>query len=251
MNVEQVNSSTGAVEYLHHDQQGSTRLLTNGAGEAVGKCSYAAYGSPSCEGSATTPLGYDGQYTEAETGLQYLRAREYEPGTGQFVSSDPLGGITWERYNSAGDNPLNAGDPSGLLFGIELPSLSEVGSFVGTYWRPIASTALNVATITACAVPVTAGGCPAYIAANGAAQSALIATGPGSPGFKAALIGGTVLLTGGAALPLPSTSELDSLEALESAYTPPGWVGPYLATRGAALSLLLSGVELANALGCT
>jgi RHS repeat-associated protein len=125
--IEQVNSSTGAVEYLHHDQQGSTRLLTNGAGEAVGKCSYAAYGSPSCEGSATTPLGYDGQYTEAETGLQYLRAREYEPGTGQFVSVDPLIRYTRAPYSYALGNPVTYWDPTGLFLGIPFtPSTGEV-----------------------------------------------------------------------------------------------------------------------------
>jgi len=57
--VEQISNS-GTVTYLHHDQQGSTRLLTNEKGENVGKCSYGAYGAPTCEGSATAPLGYDG-----------------------------------------------------------------------------------------------------------------------------------------------------------------------------------------------
>jgi hypothetical protein len=58
--VEQINSSTGQVLYLHHDQQGSTRLLTGSTGKVEGKCSYSAYGTPACEGTATTPLGYDG-----------------------------------------------------------------------------------------------------------------------------------------------------------------------------------------------
>jgi RHS repeat-associated protein len=124
VNIEQVSSS-GTVSYLHHDQQGSTRLLTNSSGEVVGKCSYGAYGSPDCEGSGTTPLGYDGQYTNSDTGLIYLRAREYDPATGQFMSNDPLRGLTREPYDYAGDNPVNYGDPTGLLFGIELPSFEE------------------------------------------------------------------------------------------------------------------------------
>jgi RHS repeat-associated protein len=115
--VEQINNSTGAVQYLHHDQQGSTRLLTGSTGKVEGKCTYSAYGVPTCEGSATTPLGYDGQYTSSDTGLIYLRHRVYDPSTAQFLSVDPLVLATHEPYVYAGDNPLNYKDRSGL--GIE------------------------------------------------------------------------------------------------------------------------------------
>jgi hypothetical protein len=76
--VEQINNSTGAVTYLHHDQAGSTRLLTGSTGKVEGKCSYGADGALTCEGTTTTPLGYDGQYTSPDTGLIYLRNRVYE-----------------------------------------------------------------------------------------------------------------------------------------------------------------------------
>jgi hypothetical protein len=36
MTVEQINNTTGTVLYLHHDQQGSTRLLTGSTGKATG-----------------------------------------------------------------------------------------------------------------------------------------------------------------------------------------------------------------------
>jgi RHS repeat-associated protein len=112
--IEQINNSTSTVQYLHHDQQGSTRLMTGSAGTVEGKCSYSAYGTPTCEGSATTPLGYDGQYTSTDTGLIYLRNRVYDPTTAQFLTVDPLDAITHEPYSYAGDNPINSGDPSGL-----------------------------------------------------------------------------------------------------------------------------------------
>ncbi len=113
--IEQINNSTGAVLYLHHDQQGSTRLLTGSTGKVEGKCSYVPYGVPTCEGAATTPLSYDGQYTNTDTGLIYMRARVYDPATAQFMSVDPLGVITRAPYTYAGDNPLNKHDPSGLI----------------------------------------------------------------------------------------------------------------------------------------
>jgi RHS repeat-associated protein len=114
MTVEQINNTTGAVEYLHHDQQGSTRLITSSTGKVEGKCSYSAYGTPTCEGTATTPLGYDGQYTSNDTGLIYMRAREYDPSTAQFLSVDPAVPITRAPYTYGQDNPLNREDPTGL-----------------------------------------------------------------------------------------------------------------------------------------
>jgi RHS repeat-associated protein len=112
--IEQINNSTGTVTYLHHDQQGSTRLITGSTGKVEGKCSYAAYGTPTCEGTSTTPLGYDGQYTSTDTGLIYLRNRVYDPMTAQFLTRDPAVAITQAPYNYADDNPVNDQDRTGL-----------------------------------------------------------------------------------------------------------------------------------------
>ncbi len=112
--VEQINSA-GTPTYLHHDQQGSTRLLTGSTGTVTGKCTYGAYGTPTCEGTTTTPLGYDGQYTSGDTGLIYMRARVYDPATAQFLSVDPIAPISLAPYNYAYDSPVNAVDPTGLL----------------------------------------------------------------------------------------------------------------------------------------
>ena len=109
---EQITSETPT--YLHHDSQGSTRLLTGSAGTTQGSYTYTPYGeTEEHTGSATTPLGYDGQYTSKDTGLIYLRARVYDPGTAQFMSVDPLVDSTGETYGYAGQNPVNVGDPGG------------------------------------------------------------------------------------------------------------------------------------------
>jgi RHS repeat-associated protein len=112
--VEQINPEEERT-YLHHDQLGSTRLLTGAGGETSAAFSYAPYGElEGSTGTSTTPLGFAGQYTDTETGLQYLRARSYDPGTGQFLTRDPIEELTREPYSYGSDNPLNRADPSGF-----------------------------------------------------------------------------------------------------------------------------------------
>ncbi len=125
--VEQI-SSEEVPEYLHHDQLGSTRALTDAEGKTVASFTYGAYGvSTAKTGSATTALGFAGQYTLEEGALLYLRARVYDPGTGQFVGRDPLEELTGMPYGYAGDDPVNRDDPTGLILGIPgTPSTSEV-----------------------------------------------------------------------------------------------------------------------------
>jgi RHS repeat-associated protein len=53
-------------------------------------------------------------YTDHETGLQYVRARFYDPATGQFVSRDPALAATREAYAYASADPVNLVDPTGL-----------------------------------------------------------------------------------------------------------------------------------------
>jgi uncharacterized protein RhaS with RHS repeats len=47
--------------------------------------------------------------------LIYLRARYYDPSTGQFISRDPLTATTRQPYAYGYDDPLNVTDPSGLF----------------------------------------------------------------------------------------------------------------------------------------
>lgn len=121
-------NSTGTVTYLHHDQAGSTRLLTGSTGTVTGKCTYNAYGPPTCEGTTTTPLGFDGEYASTDTSLVYMRARTHDPATAQFLSVDPLVKLTRAPYNYTQDNPLNESDPTGLgdWLGLGILSPGEV-----------------------------------------------------------------------------------------------------------------------------
>jgi RHS repeat-associated protein len=79
---------------------------------------------------------YDGQYQDTISGLYYLRARWYDPATGQFTSIDALVAITGEPYSYAGGDPTNAADILGLQTTLWLPSsLQQYES----QWAPFAT----------------------------------------------------------------------------------------------------------------
>ena len=107
---------TGAALFFYRDVQGSTVGVADANGNVVATVTYDPYGNPTATvGSFATPLGYDGQVTDAESGLIYLRARYYDPASGQFLSRDPLVASTGRAFGYAGGNPLNAQDPTGLV----------------------------------------------------------------------------------------------------------------------------------------
>ena len=63
----------------------------------------------------TGPLRNPGQYYDSETGLNYNYYRDYDPQTGRYVESDPVGlkgGINTYAY--ANTNPVGLLDPFGL-----------------------------------------------------------------------------------------------------------------------------------------
>ena len=123
--LEQIDGS-GVVTYLHHDAIGSTRMLTEARGAATATFSYTPYGVLSgSTGTQTTWFGFAGQYTEREVGVQYMRARFYDPATGQFLTRDPLTSVTGQPYGYANDSPVTYTDPSGRF---SWPALSQVAT---------------------------------------------------------------------------------------------------------------------------
>ncbi len=83
---------------------------------------YDAWGNSRLNSAPSGFHGYCGNLghkEDPESGLTYMRARYYEPGTGRFISEDPArDGINWYGYCEA--DPAQKVDPTGKLTLIEL-----------------------------------------------------------------------------------------------------------------------------------
>src|SRR5205814_5973326 len=85
----------GTAQYLHTDLVASVRLITDSAGAAVGRSTFDAYGNRVAHsGTADSAMGYTGNWTDPATGVVYLRSRDLDPATGQFLSVDPAADAT-------------------------------------------------------------------------------------------------------------------------------------------------------------
>lgn len=148
--IEQISIS-GTVTYLHTDRLGSVRALTNTTGIVTGTTNYTPYGQTINPTGATSPLGFNGQYTDPETGLIYLRARYYDPQNGQFLTVDPAVSITGQPYAYAGNNPVTNMDPLGLW------GWADTWDVVGLASVGLAIVALTATGVGAASDFVTAG----------------------------------------------------------------------------------------------
>jgi RHS repeat-associated protein len=112
--LEQIGGST--TYWYHHDQLGSTRLITNSTATTPHPAMYTYDpfgGLASISESINNPFRFSGQYQDTETGFLYLRARYYDPATAQFTSADPAVPLTRAPFGYTGSNPLNSTDPTG------------------------------------------------------------------------------------------------------------------------------------------
>lgn len=101
--------------YLHTDHLGTPRVASNSSGTQVWSWDSDAFGVGAPTGTADVNLRFAGQYFDAESGLHYNWNRYYNPATGRYVSSDPIGlggGINTFGYSFA--NPVMFIDPEGL-----------------------------------------------------------------------------------------------------------------------------------------
>ena len=106
--------------YQHPDGIGSITGVTTADGDAISTWDYEAFGEISggsdfvAGGSGSVPFGFAGEYQD-ESGLYHLRARQYDPSVGRFISPDPIPEAPGSNtFSYAVNRPTTIVDPSGL-----------------------------------------------------------------------------------------------------------------------------------------
>jgi RHS repeat-associated protein len=108
--------------YLHADQLNTSRLATDSTGEVVWRWDSDAFGVGEADldpdldtEEVNVRLRFPGQYWDEETGLHYNYFRDYDPVTGRYIQSDPIGlGGGVNTYSYVDQNSLVNADATGL-----------------------------------------------------------------------------------------------------------------------------------------
>ena len=103
--------------FQHTDALGSPVLVTDGSRNQVGtRTEYEPYGQILAGGVADRP-NFTGHVADAQTSMDYMQQRYYDPMLGRFLSVDPVTatsvGGNFNRYWYASDNPYRFIDPDG------------------------------------------------------------------------------------------------------------------------------------------
>ena len=113
-----VASSVDArINFIHPDHLGTPIAMTNEQGQITWRAEYSPFGKAVIDPTSTEELNLrlPGQYYDEETGLHYNYFRDYDPETGRYIQSDPIGldgGINTYAY--ALMNPVRFVDRFGL-----------------------------------------------------------------------------------------------------------------------------------------
>ena len=111
--------SHGETQYYLYDGQNNVSRIASEWGRVKETYNYDPYGNLTYGIPDTVNYyGYNGESQNLATGLQYLRARYYNPHTGNFLTEDTYPGqisdpLSLNRYDYVSNNPVNYDDPSG------------------------------------------------------------------------------------------------------------------------------------------
>ena len=92
---------------------------TDASAAVAGSKLYSPWGEPVAQLGENSPLGYQGQPTDADTGLVKTGTRWLSPQVGRFQTRDILFGDTnspssLNQFGYAEGNPVTMWDPSGM-----------------------------------------------------------------------------------------------------------------------------------------
>lgn len=121
---------------IHTDHLGRPEIVTNSAKAVVWRARNLAFDRQvSLDGIGGLNLGFPGQYWDSESGLWYNHFRSYDPMTGRYVESDPIGLLGGTNtYAYVGRNPISYSDSLGL----------DRAMLTANYWRNFGRGAVSV-----------------------------------------------------------------------------------------------------------
>ena len=214
---------SGTTYWYLSDTLGSVRLLTDSTGATPATYAYAAFGSTrKSTGSIANEVRFSGERTDTESGLEFLRARTYDPSTGTFLQRDtwgisPTDSQSMDAYAYTENSPVNATDPSGHC-GIFDPlgcasdvvggvgnKVSDLAGGVGnavndpgktltdtaTYVNDHKATLIFAVTMAGCTVGLLSGVATGFAAA--ACGAYLIGGGAGAGGYTGVTVGSNLV----------------------------------------------------------
>src|SRR5204862_4458283 len=112
-------SNTPVTNFYGFDGHGNISFLTDAMGAVTASYDYDGWGSVvASTGNTPNTRLYTGEELDPDLGLINLRARQYRPGSGRFLTLDPVYGeikrpSSLNRYVYASGNPVSFLDPSG------------------------------------------------------------------------------------------------------------------------------------------
>jgi RHS repeat-associated protein len=139
MSVAEAAVTQGELYYVHNDHLGTPQVMTDRGGSIVWHATYDPFGMADVDTASTIEMNvrFPGQYFDIETGLQYNYFRYYDPISGRFITSDPIGldgGINLFAYVK--NNPNKYFDPYGLLLFEWYGNWGGPGHVNGQTYRP-------------------------------------------------------------------------------------------------------------------
>lgn len=157
----------GQMYYYHQDVTNNVVGVSKSDGTLDTYFRWLAFGTPDESqsfNSVTNRLGFKGREWDSEAGVYYMRARYYDPRLGRFLSEDPIGldGGT-NTYAFADNDPVNAGDPSGLIrcwingenwgCGDDIPGGNGYSGITLYYWGTVSYYAFQPANFSTAQTP--------------------------------------------------------------------------------------------------
>ena len=109
-------SSGGATSYPLADSSGTVTAMSDASGAVTGRFAFDSFGKAAA-GQAATPSDAFHGFEVDPVGMYDARARTYDPGTGRFLSEDPL--ASENAYPYAVNAPDRVSDPSGMTALVE------------------------------------------------------------------------------------------------------------------------------------